>query len=290
MNPDIVTVLQEIKRIIDITPEHRLSFEGYEKWLEKKGLHGGLVRRDGIVSSSAPWHDNVGVKINHTTILLGFKIPYDEFERILAKLEEEGYIDFYQPVDDEVGGYYFQIVPSKNFNVLYDKASGDFPVQSKERSDSGTPSSKDNSLDVFVVHGHDDALKLEVARLLEKQSLRPVILHEQANKSRSLIQKFEDHSDVKFAVVLLTPDDIGSEKQSQVQNPRARQNVVFELGYFFGKLGRENVCALYPKGVEKPSDIDGITYVPIDGAGKWKYDLANELAAAGFNIDLKKVV
>lgn len=293
MNPDIIAVLKEIKRLVDITPEYKLSFKGYEDRLKKKGLLPGLVAVGGITTSFGSWRDDIGVKIPDTTILLGLKIPYDEFDRILSKLEEEGYIDFYQQMDDEIGGYHVQIVPSKKFNDLYAKASLKFLPQPEKTSDLVTPqksSSRDSSLDIFIVHGHDNTLKVEVARLLEKQSLRPIILHEQANKSRSLMQKLEDHSDVRFAVVLLTPDDIGGEKGLEEQMPRARQNVVFELGFFFGKLKRENVCALYSKGVEKPSDLEGITYILIDEAGKWKYDLAKELAVAGFKIDLSKVV
>ena len=146
---------------------------------------------------------------------------------------------------------------------------------------------------VFVVHGRDDALKHEVARLLTQLALEPVILHEQPNKSRGLIQKFEDYSDVGFAVVLLTPDDLGFERNAKpdAAKLRARQNVIFELGFFIGRLGRENVAALFAgdEDFEKPSDYDGVTYIPLDAAGKWKYDLATELQAAGIDVDKNKI-
>ena len=142
---------------------------------------------------------------------------------------------------------------------------------------------------VFVVHGHDHTTKLNVARLLEKLELVPLILHEQANRGRTLIEKFEDYSDVAYAVVLLTPDDMGAANGGEPA-PRARQNVIFELGYFMGKIERNKVCALYSKGVEIPSDHSGIIYVELDEAGAWQLGLAREMIAAGLDIDLNKLV
>lgn len=98
---------------------------------------------------------------------------------------------------------------------------------------------------VFVVHGHDNEAKEGVARFLYKLGLEPIILHEQASAGRTVIEKFETYSHgVAFAVVLLTPDDLGA-AAADVSNlrSRARQNVIMELGYFIGKLGRMRVCA-----------------------------------------------
>ena len=146
------------------------------------------------------------------------------------------------------------------------------------------------SRDVFVVHGRDEAAKLAVARFLEKLDLNPVILHEQPDKGRTVIEKFEDHSaDARFAVVLLTPDDEGCLVGGEV-NRRARQNVVFELGYFIGKLGRNRVIALKLDSVEEPSDLHGVLYVPFDAGGAWKLVLARELKAANVDVDLNKVI
>jgi len=143
--------------------------------------------------------------------------------------------------------------------------------------------------DVFVVHGHDEALRGQVCLLLEKLDLNPIVLHEQADRGRTVIQKFEDHSDVAYAVVLITPDDEGGIAGSQELTPRARQNVIFELGFFYGKLGRKNVCAILKKGVEFPSDINGVIYKPADPNGAWKLELARELKAAGLSVDLNKL-
>ena len=148
-----------------------------------------------------------------------------------------------------------------------------------------------DSRDVFIVHGHNTALKESVARFLEKLALKPVILHEQPNMGRTVIEKFEAHSVVGFAVVLLTPDDIGGAASAPDRlQPRARQNVVLELGYFIGKLGRARVCALYAGDVEIPSDIHGVLYVPYDSSGGWRFKLASEIKAAGIDVDLNQAV
>ncbi|MGN7770767.1 TIR domain-containing protein [Phyllobacterium sp. 22552] len=137
---------------------------------------------------------------------------------------------------------------------------------------------------IFLVHGHDEGVRESVARLLEKLGFEVVILHEQANKGRTVIEKFEANADVGFAVILLTPDDIGGAKNGE-QTARARQNVVLELGYFIGRLGRDRVCALKSGDLEIPSDILGVVYTSFDANGGWRSDLAKELKAAGYEID-----
>jgi predicted nucleotide-binding protein len=150
-----------------------------------------------------------------------------------------------------------------------------------------TPSKK-----VFVVHGHNGEPKQAVARFLESLGFEPIILHEQANGGRTIIEKFEKSADVGFAVVLLTPDDMGGVQNLAVARlkPRARQNVVFELGYFIGRLGRSRVCALKLGDVEVPSDFSGVVYVPYDSGGAWKQALGQELEEAGYAIDWNKVM
>ena len=157
--------------------------------------------------------------------------------------------------------------------------------QSPRVSDSGVGPPKSTNK-IFVIHGHDESARETVARFLEKLELEPVILHEQPNKGRTIIEKFEEHADVRFAVVLLTPDDVGAVKDRKSDlRPRARQNVVFEFGYFIGRLGRERVCALAKGDIERPSDSDGILYVPLDDNDGWKMRLLRELNAAGFVVD-----
>ena len=145
--------------------------------------------------------------------------------------------------------------------------------------------------DVFVVHGHDEAAKETVSRFIEKLELKVIILHEQPNAGRTIIEKFEAYSNVGFAVVLLMPDDIGASRDKTIEGkPRARQNVILELGYFIAKLGRQRVCALYKDEVELPSDIYGVLYIPMDTAGAWRLSLAKEMKHAGYPIDMNKAI
>jgi len=192
---------------------------------------------------------------------------------------------------------------------------------------------------IFIVHGHDSGMKTEVELLLKAISLEPVILHQQASRNKTIIEKVEFYSDVSFAVILLTADDIGTEA-SFLENEgedtygkyidlkylenlnilfsefltkktinvnenrqiltevrdlykslmmRSRQNVLFECGYFIGKLGRENVAILCDPIIEIPSDLNGLCYLKIDDEGSWRHDLAKEIDAAGIKIDEKSV-
>lgn len=144
---------------------------------------------------------------------------------------------------------------------------------------------------VFVVHGRDESAKEAVARFLTQLNLEPIILHEQPSQGRTVIEKFEGSADVDFAVVLLTPDDTGQLADgSDKPKPRARQNVIFELGYFVGRLGRSRVCALHKGGVEILSDYEGVLYVSMDDPQGWRLLLAREIKAAGIDVDLNQAL
>lgn len=142
-----------------------------------------------------------------------------------------------------------------------------------------------------MVHGHDAGTKEAVARFISALGFDPVVLHEQPNQGKTIIEKFEAHADVGFAVVLFTPDDVGHPAGAPDKAAsRPRQNVVLELGFFLGSLERGRVCVLYRHGVEIPSDYSGVLFVPFDDAGAWRFLLAKEMKAAGLNVDLNKVI
>nr|WP_299385468.1 nucleotide-binding protein [Allomuricauda sp.] len=167
-----------------------------------------------------------------------------------------------------------------------------FSIDVKEKSTQPkiTSTKTKNSKKVFIVHGHDNELKETLARFLEKIDLEPVILHEQVNRGLTIIEKFEANSDVQFAIVLMTPDDVGNSKANADNlNARARQNVILELGYFMGKLGRNKVCALIKGNVERPSDYDGVVYIAVDNSDGWKLLLAKELKQSKLNFDGNKI-
>lgn len=143
---------------------------------------------------------------------------------------------------------------------------------------------------VFIVHGKNDSMKQSVARLLETQDLNPIILHEQPNLGNTIIEKFEKHSDVSAAIVLLSADDELTLHESQ-KIFRARQNVIFEMGFFIGRIGRKNVIAILQtdKIVEKPTDYDGVVYIEFDKHESWKMKVIKELKELNFNVDMNKL-
>lgn len=149
-------------------------------------------------------------------------------------------------------------------------------------------STAEPSTKVFVIHGRDEGTKDKVARFLVQLELEPVILDEQASQGETIIEKFESHAQVRFAIALLTPDDAGALSNENTPRQRARQNVIFELGYFIGRLGREGVCALTKGAVEIPSDYSGVVYIPMDDGDGWKLKLVRELKAAGLTFDANR--
>lgn len=147
---------------------------------------------------------------------------------------------------------------------------------------------KSFSRKVFIVHGHNEQAKTELALILTRLGFEPIILHEQPSQGMTIIEKLEKHSDVGFAFILLTPDDKGC-KEGQEDNlrPRARQNVVFEFGLFVGKLGRNRVCCLYTGDVELPSDLQGLLYLPFkNSVNEIQLNIVKELRAAGYEVKI----
>ena len=138
---------------------------------------------------------------------------------------------------------------------------------------------------IFVVHGRDDGVKNEIARWLNRIGMDETVLHEQPNLGRSIITKFRDVTErASFAVVIATPDDVGG-LAGEAQSARARQNVVFELGFFRGTLGPERVALIRVGEIELPSDYQGVLFIPYDRAGAWKLALAKEFISLDIPFD-----
>lgn len=135
---------------------------------------------------------------------------------------------------------------------------------------------------VFIVHGRDKTPALELARVIEKRyPIETILLEEKAHRGRTIIEKLEDYSKVDFAFITLTPDDFGALKGEPLRE-RARQNVIFELGQFIGKIGREKVCLLIKGNIEIPSDLRGVGYYRFNESIKECFlDVENELKEAG---------
>jgi predicted nucleotide-binding protein len=147
---------------------------------------------------------------------------------------------------------------------------------------------------VFIIHGRDDGVKGDVALFVRDLGLKEIILDRQPNEGLiAILDKFErEAKKADFAIALLTPDDVGALKDEAAEQlkPRARQNVIFELGYFIGKLGRKRVCLLLKGELENPSDLDGILYVSMNSPNGWKLELAREMKQAGLPIDPEKLL
>lgn len=174
-------------------------------------------------------------------------------------------------------------------------ASG--PKQSNRETKEEQPLSKK----IFIVHGHNEEMKQTVARVVTNLGLNPIILHEQANKGRTIIDKLESNAEnIQFAIILLSGDDLAAsikdlegvkdEDVGKRLEKRARQNVVFEMGYFAGKLGRSKLFYLLQEDVIKPGDLDGLVYTPYDAVGAWKFVLVKELKACGYDVDANRVL
>lgn len=144
---------------------------------------------------------------------------------------------------------------------------------------------------VFLVHGRDRAAKGEVARFIEKVSADAlVVLEEQPHSGRTIIEKLEGYvPESSYVVVIMTGDDEGRLQGDAELNPRARQNVIFELGWAVGRVGRQNVAVLYEDGVELPSDYYGVGYISFDASGGWKLRLVAEMKAVGFEVDANRI-
>ncbi len=138
---------------------------------------------------------------------------------------------------------------------------------------------------VFIVHGHDDGLVNEISIHLMKLELDPVVLHEQANKGMTIIEKLEEHTNVVYGIILYTPCDEGKAKGELNYKNRARQNVVFEHGFLSAKLGRKKVSVIVKGDVETPGDMNGLVYIQENG---WKEALNKELKSQ-VEIDINKL-
>ena len=167
----------------------------------------------------------------------------------------------------------------------FERYIGDFEDESTNTNMKERRSSNNKA---FIVHGHDGELKEKVARRLEQQGIETIILSEQANRGRTIIEKLEAYSDVHVAIILFTQDDLGRVKEEKENEKyRARQNVVFEAGYFMGYLGRENIIMIADENVEIPGDLSGMVYTSKDN---WEFEMLKELNAAGMKVDMNKLL
>lgn len=161
---------------------------------------------------------------------------------------------------------------------------------SESNEDASPSESSFDTKKVFIVHGHDNNVRNEVELFVRSIGYEPIILCKRADKGDTIIEKIErEAKDVCYAIVIYTSCDLGKDKNDVDFKPRARQNVVFEHGFMCAHIGRSHVCALLEEGVEQPGDLKGVVYKPLDTAGAWKYQIADEMKAVGLDVDKNKI-
>jgi predicted nucleotide-binding protein len=226
-------------------------------------------------------HDRTGLLLAQDENFLSVpKILFSAYSPSYDEIREFSQLPFaFDFISKTEGPERLLVSVSKTLNIVR---------MSKHQQSADKPERSITGRDVFLVHGHDREAIHEVARFLEKLDLVPVILSETSNAgAMTIIELIESWSKACFTIVIMTPDDsCSSIEQPKRKIYRARQNVIFEMGYFIGKLGREKVCVLRKEAVEMLSDIHGILYIPMDPAGGWKLPLARHLKAAGLKVDL----
>lgn len=229
-------------------------------------------------------------------IFNGARVKGDDIRRLQIYESEYNIKKCLQIANDNVGRNVF-FVYSKVSVLDYDALITNITdkitksVQDFVKSNSMPKQANTESKKVFIVHGHDTAVRTETELMVKELGYTPVVLFKQPDKGATIIEKLEAETrDVAFAIVLYTNCDKGCSKESEEWKPRARQNVVFEHGLACGILGRNRVVALCESGVEIPGDLSGIIYKPIDNSGHWKFEVAKEMKAAGLDIDLNKLI
>jgi len=222
-----------------------------------------------------PYHYSVSGTVNKG-LSLELKPGWQPGGLILGTIHVDGQLD---EAAQELSGRWVSTLGTKGVFLVRRNVSG--------QSSSNLPAP--NS--VFIVHGRDEASKQAVARFLERLDIYPIVLQEQTNEGRTVIEKFERFAArAGFAVILMTPDDCGYlVGQAGETKFRPRQNVLLELGYFAALLGRGKTLVMVKGELELPSDILGLVYEKMDLGDGWQLRLARELKAAGFNIDLNRL-
>ncbi|MBC9072050.1 nucleotide-binding protein [Thauera sp. CAU 1555] len=172
---------------------------------------------------------------------------------------------------------------------LYPLASS---VQVAETSKHSPSDPTTRSKKVFVVHGRDELAKTSLEVFLHEIGLDPIVLHRQADEGLTVIEKFEKHADVGYAFILLTPDEVAylaceddKPDAERAKEKRARPNVIFEFGYFVGRLGRSRVCCVYTGDVALPSDVHGLIYKRYEkSVEEVAYGIMKDLKASGYDV------
>ena len=233
----------------------------YERWHERNKE---IYRSSFAVSNSVYFHEYETQLYDHLVYDDIIKIDKDDIRRLINHLQTD---------IERVDLMKCEVPDSK---ISSTTALSKAEVAKKKR--------------VFVVHGHDTNVRNEVELFVRSIEYEPIILCKRADMGDTIIEKIErEAKEVCYAIVIYTSCDLGKDKNDTDLKPRARQNVVFEHGFMCAHLGRSHVCALLEDGVEQPGDLKGVVYKPLDAAGAWKYQIADEMKAVGLEVDKNKI-
>ena len=214
----------------------------------------------------------------------------DVIQKLKKELPGEEYIQRLEESNHNAFTYKYRYERLQYVQKVLEKTRDEFEyvVGPKEEDVETSKSKKNEKIKVFLAFGRDEKAKKDVEILMRRLDLDPIILQDKPSPGQTVIEKLEEHSDVKFAVVLLTPDDIGYLNKVKIKNEhRARQNVIFELGYFYGKLKREKVVTIVKGEIDKLSDIFGVVDISMDDP-EWTLKTKRDLKKAGIEIDPDK--
>jgi len=279
--PELKVIASKLEMIIDLNFKKNL-YNAVKLNLDELIVEGYFICNYEVIDSN-------------TSGLLFSYVSGDEYKKWNTKIElfNERYLKEH-PLYDQIKKFnnsnHFESL--KKLIALLETVSDDvvfFSNSDKINAQQKSQYTVNNSNKVFIVHGHDVAAKESVARFLEKIGMKAIILHEQPDEGKTIIEKIEQNTDVAFAIVLYTPCDLGRAKDEIDEKSRARQNVVFEHGYLIGKLGRSRVCALVKDNIETPGDISGVVYKKMDDNKAWMYEICKEMKATGIQIDVNKL-
>jgi Predicted nucleotide-binding protein containing TIR -like domain len=254
-----------------------------------------LINKAESIKSSTSKSDSPDFTAWKDDVIRFLKRKYGDDSHEAKTFSEIEYYNFYGCTDAIKGKWVTNTVKELKYfqkgmetAILYLKNYLDDFVEIEEKKEEKMTKKNENKY-VFIVHGKNDGIKAQVSNLILKLGLKPIVLHEQANQGKTIIEKFEKHSDVSAAIILFTDDDLGKYKDDPDLEVRARQNAIFEAGYFIGKLGRENTIILVSSNINIPSDLQGYVYIELDLKQRWHLDVAKELKAIGFDIDMNRL-
>lgn len=290
------------KQLLEINVEGRnvnkgYSFDGFGRPYQEFSREYDETQLQNLEDKFNKWDE-----YNYELIKFAFKTPANQY---LITYSSKGRQGVYTGDEDMLELYREEISQKMAYMESLKEIITLVPYDSSYKTveKAKTTEIKVHSKKIFVVHGHNELMKQSVARVVSKLKLEPIILHEQADGGKTIIEKFESNAEhIGYAVILLSADDLAVSKaflqsdegkkkglESSLSH-RARQNVVFEMGYFIGKLGRSHTFLLLEDGVEKPGDIDGMVYTSFDSEGIWKFKLVKELKNCGYNVSADDIM